>query len=298
MCREHLVRAVILPVLLALAPIPARAQTAASPTGGLDVASASMETLIGWAQRAVTTPEKVRNRDLARDALYARGADSLRFCMAHLDLTNDTFGILAYDLVRVRLAPGISAPVLAEFLDDAHARTRRVAAYDLGFVDAPALAPRLLPLLEDEAASGAAARTLGKWKVREAVPPIIAMLAHPKEQRRIVAANALRDIGDPAAVPALIDALDDPVFTVRKTAARALVRLGRPAERPMVEALASHTGAGRRELVRALGEMRARRAVPALRKMLSADDPMLRRDAAQALESIDPRRAARWVRQN
>ncbi len=248
--------------------------------------NASMEELVGWAQRTGTTVEKKENRALARAELFARGGEGLRYLMGNVQITNESIRILVDEMVRSQMPPSNSAPVLAEFLDAEQPATRRVAAYYLGFSKAVEFAPRLLPLLDDEMAKGASARTLGKWKIRDALPGVTALLASDKEPRRVVAVNALRDIGDPAAVPVLVGVLGDPMFTVRKAAARALATFGPAAEKALIRAMPASGGVAQREMVRTLGVMKARGAVKALKKMLRGAEGGLAVDIREALREI------------
>lgn len=157
--------------------------------------------------------------------------------MDHIHFENMWIRILARQLVPT-LEAEEAVPVLLEALDGEAARTRKYAAYFLGFYEAAEHADRLSPLLHEKDGSGAAIRTLGKWHVQDAVPEIIPFLRDPKkETRRVLAANALREIGDPQAVPFLIEALADPYFTVRKSVARALVSFGLDGEKELCEAL-------------------------------------------------------------
>lgn len=269
---------------------------AAAAPAALDATNAPLESLLSWAQREGSTPLKRANREAARAELFARGPESMRFLLARLDWKNDTVHQLLYEMVLGRVGADTCTPVLVESLAAESVDTRRGAAYFLGFVPAPADVGPLLPLLENELTAGAAARTLGKWKRAEAVPAILPLLRHEKEPRRVLAVNALRDIGDARAIPGLVEALNDPVFTVRKAAARALATFGEPAVEALLAAAPSSRGVQRREIARALGTMRARPAVRTLREWLaSPDDAGLRRDAAAALLAIDPRRAPRWV---
>lgn len=281
---------------MALAVWLCAGRVAAAESVGLDATNAPLESLLSWAQREGSTPLKRANREAARAELFARGPESMRYLLARMDWKNDTVHQLLYEMVLGRVGADTCTPVLVESLAAESVDTRRGAAYFLGFVPAPADIAPLLPLLEDELTAGAAARTLGKWKRAEAVPAILPLLRHEKEPRRVLAVNALRDIGDARAIPGLVAALNDPVFTVRKAAARALATFGEPAVEAMLAAAPASTGVERREMARTLGSMRARRAVPQLRTWLKdSDDAGLRRDVAVALRTIDPRRAPRWV---
>lgn len=249
--------------------------------------TSSMETLVSHAQRYGSTPEKRDMKKAAKKEIFRRGDRALRYLMDHAHLENMWIRVLADQLVRT-LDTGEAVPVLLGYLDSDHEDTRKFAAYFLGFHDTPQHAARLLPLLEDDKAAGSAIRTLGKWRSREAVPRILPYLSDPKERRRIVAVNALRDIGDDRAVLPLMSRLADPVFTVRRAAARALVTFGDAAESVLLKHLPFLAGPDRREVVRVLGTLRSREAVPALRKLLKSLDPGLAGDAAQALLATRP----------
>jgi HEAT repeat protein len=188
---------------------------------------ASDDQLIFNIQRYGNTPEKREAKAKARDELFARGPDSLREMMKRVHIENVAVTVVAEEMVRTMDTQKVAA-VLVEFLGDEHPRTRKLAAYWLGFHETPSFVDRVLPLLKDDEAAGAAIRTLGKWRAREAIPQIVPFLSHEKETRRIVAANALRDIGDPSVVPDLIPLLNDRFFTVREVAARALSKLRKP----------------------------------------------------------------------
>jgi HEAT repeat protein len=183
--------------------------------------SVSYDALIFDAQRYGNTPEKREAKRIAREELFARGPDALREVMQRVHYENVMMGVLAQEMVE-QMEPAEAAPVLAEFLDSPHARTRRIAVFFMGFHNTPEYASRIMPLLDDEEVAGAALRTLGKWKAKEAVPLIVPFLANEREVRRIAAVNALRDIGDPTVVPLLKPLLEDSFFTVREATKRAL----------------------------------------------------------------------------
>ena len=185
--------------------------------------SATVDELARQAQCYGSTEEKAQMKMAARLELFRRGPDALRAMMPMSKFDNVVIRGFLQEMSD-HLSDEQAAPVLLEFLDHPDPKVRKFAAYLLGWHPAPGSADRLLPLLRDGEAAGAAIRTLGKWKVRSALPLLEPFLKHDKELWRIAAANALRDIGDPAAASYLIGALDDALFTVRETAARALVR--------------------------------------------------------------------------
>lgn len=253
-------------------------------------AGLSMDELVFRAERYGSTELKRAQKAEAQGELLRRGPDALRHVMPLTAADSVMVWGLAQELVSALATNGAPA-VLADFLAAPQPRVRRAAVYFLGLCPAPLRVDRVVALLDDDEAAGAAIRTLGKWKVRAAVPLIAPFLRHEKEVRRVAAANALRDIGDPSAAAALIAALDDPYFTVRRTAARALVLLGPDAHGAMIGALPAAGGRQLRELIAGLGETDSRRAERALSRFARHRDPAVRADAEEAMRSIRSRRA-------
>lgn len=115
-------------------------------------------------------------------------------------------------------------------------------------------------------------------------------LEDPTFPRRYVAAWALGELGDPAGVEPLVHALARETGEVARAAVRALVRLGPQAAGPLLEILPSLGAEGRGFAVRALGELKDPKALPAL-VLLLADptDAESRADASWALGQLgDP----------
>jgi len=184
-----------------------------------------MEKLLSDASRYASTPEKRATKEKARIELKSRMSESLRAAMKYMHGDNVGLQVQITEWL-IDQPTEVVTPVLLEFIDDERSETRRIALYFLGFHQTPEHADRIFPYLDDEDCRGAALRTLGKWKVSAAREPAEKWLMDGKERVRVVAANALRDIGDPASIPALVQALNDPIFTVRNTAARALLSFG------------------------------------------------------------------------
>ena len=189
-----------------------------------NVTDASMHELIIHAQQSGDTPERRKFRKNARDEIFARGTNAFHYLLSHFHIENMTIRMLTDEMVRKTLEEAEAAGVLVQYLGSEHEMTRKSAAYFLGYCKTPQYAERLMPLLEDEKAAGAAARSLGKWGITNAMARILPQLNHEEERRRVLAVNALSDIGDPSAIPYFLAALDDPVFTVRKVARGALAR--------------------------------------------------------------------------
>lgn len=198
----------------------------------LAASAADFDTLLFDATRYANTSEKREAKASARVALKEQMPDAFRAAMDQVHGDNVGLQVLVMEWV-FELPSEVIVPVLAEYIDHARADTRRMAIYFLGFHQAPELSDRVMNHLDEDKTRGVALRTLGKWKIAAARTAMEETLANGKERQRVVAANALRDLGDPAAIPALIAALDDPVFTVRNTAARALVTFGDETKRTL-----------------------------------------------------------------
>jgi hypothetical protein len=204
------------------------------PVGGMRAeTSAELDALLVEAVRYGDTADKRAAKEAAREALRARMPEALDAAMGWVHGDRVMLQVLVMEWVTTLPAETV-VPVMLGRLGDERVETRRIAAFFLGFHEGAEHAGEVLPLLEDAESRGAALRTLGKWRVGEARGEMERWLGAGTERVRVVAANALRDVGDAAALPALLAAFDDPVFTVRHAAARAVVSLGDAA----VEALA------------------------------------------------------------
>jgi len=188
----------------------------------------------------------------------------------------------------------------------------------------PALLDQVASTNDDQRERVAAA--LGNYKVREAVPGMIAFLQSPLLKRRYIAAWCLGEIGDDEGIMPLIVALGDPDPLVRKQATRSLIKFNYRATRPLMASLKSDNevqlagairvlgdigdrqviddllqltgGKLRGEVFLALGKLRDPRAESALVAGLSDPDWQVRMNAAMALgtagskNSVPPLRLA------
>jgi HEAT repeat protein len=263
--------------------------------GAASAQAPAFDEMLVQAVRYGDTAEKRAQKAAAREALIAGGAASLSNAMAKIHIENVMISVLAQELVE-RLDADAAVPVLLGFAKSDRPVTRKMAAYFLGFYQAPREARAVIGLLGDEEARGAAIRTLGKWRVAEAVPQIRNYIRDPDERVRVHVVNALRDIGDPRGIPVLVEALDDPYFTVRNAAGRALVTLGAASVGPLLDALPKAREPSLRQIVRYLGILGSPKAVEPLRGLLKHPDLMVRSDAAAALKILSPEKAVGWLR--
>ena len=256
--------------------------------------TASFDELLIHLQTYGSTEIKRELKKAAREEFLERGAASLAYVMNHIVIENMWITIMGDQLVR-KLPEDQAVAVLLPFVTAPKARTRKFAAYWLGFHQAPEHSPALIPLLVDDDTAGSAIRTLGKWKASAAVDAIRPYLASENERLRIRTVNALRDIGDERSIPDLMAATGDPVFTVRKAATRALVTYAEAAAPPVRAALPTASPLSRRELITVLGGIGGRRNVAILRKLLADADPLVRDSAVRALLVAEPEKAPGWL---
>jgi HEAT repeat protein len=139
------------------------------------------------------------------------------------------YAIFADNLVR-ETNPDMVASVLLDIVETTpDEKIRKFALFLLGYHNTPEHINRIMPHLTNETTAGATIRTLGKWQATNAVPQIIPFLTSTNERKRILAVNALHDIGDTNAIPALTPLTNDTLFTVRENVDRALDKLNSPA---------------------------------------------------------------------
>lgn len=238
------------------------------------------------ASRYGNTEVRRERKAQAVEELRQRGLEALDYLVTHSHLKNIWFRIYAQQLVE-QLSAGEAVPVLLRYVDSSEKDVRKNAVYFLGFYDAPEHAAKIMTLLDDEELAGVAIRTLGKWKVSSASMRIVPFLEDDEERRRIMAANALREIGDPRTVPALIEALDDEFFTVRRTAGRALESMSNEAEPALLRATRSLPPVGIREVIRVLKPHASRRSRRTVEQLLDHEDPGVRNDAADFFAATD-----------
>ncbi|MBI5787305.1 MAG: HEAT repeat domain-containing protein [Candidatus Schekmanbacteria bacterium] len=165
-----------------------------------------------------------------------------------------------------------------------------------------------------------AAAALGAMKTAQAVSPLIDALRDKNEEVRLVAAEALVQIGQPAIVPltsviacagcppplinitvltkigavvipSLVDALKSEGCFDRQYLVSALINLGKPAVDPLLPVLLDKTDCARKATAYILGEIGDQAAIEPLLKSLKDESPWVREAVVVALTKIDdPRR--------
>jgi len=135
---------------------------------------------------------------------------------------------------------------------------------------------------------------LGASGGKQAIRPLIGVLADPRDVNRAAAADALGRLEATEAIPQLKALLNDQVFAVRVTAAGALFRLNDSSGLPLLSELAQSEHAAIR--VAAAREMAAQpdTAWQGMVRVLTSDpDPVVRLDAARLIAPYDQALALR-----
>jgi hypothetical protein len=191
--------------------------------------------------------------------------------MERIHFENVMLQVLAMEMVHDWIPATNGTPVLLGYLDHERVETRRAAIYFLGFYPAPEKPARLLKALDDEKTRNAALRTLGKWKVDRARDEMRALLKKSEPNARACwppmrcATSGIPMTCPPAGRPERPHVHRAQYGRPR----RGLVWFGK-AHRPLLRELRDSEGAGRRQIVRLLGELEVVGAVRPLRRLLNA----------------------------
>jgi len=141
---------------------------------------------------------------------------------------------------------------------------------DRAYAIVVALGPKAIPYLAEQLASDDRVQreyvvaALGTLQAADQVDAIAALLADRGLKRRYVAAWALGEIGQPQSVEPLLKALADDDPAVRRYATRALIKFNREALAPLLEALPKTSGEAEAAIIRVLGDIGDKRALPLL----------------------------------
>jgi HEAT repeat protein len=214
-------------------------------------------------------------------------------------------------------------PALHTALSDLRRRRmwrRAAAAYRLGDMADPEVAPALLRALGDHKrpVRAAAARGLGRLEIVDAALPLVEALVsgrvpngvagqalvelgaagvpelrriaeHPEPQVRAAAVALVGLVGDSRDTQLAVRGLEDPSADVRRSSAETLGRIGGPAaEAPLRAALEDRVHFVRAAAATALGTLRSTSAVPELLDMARTDRFRPARAAAQAVARTAP----------
>ena len=184
---------------------------------------------------------------------------------------------------------------LIRALGSGNERVKSFAAHALGRIGDRRANPHLISILESPGPAlgypmKEAAESLGKLGVDARELGAIADLAREGRMPGVV---ALGEIKGAKAVPLLIEALGNEAL--KTEAMRALKKIGKPAVPKLVKALGAQEPKMRRRAAEILGNIRDQKAAPALADALNDRDAVVRRKAAEALGKVCDSKEARGL---
>jgi HEAT repeat protein len=188
---------------------------------------------------------------------------------------------------------------VVEALSDSNANVRSAAVRSLGESASEIAVPHLMALLRDESSAlrAQAAASLGRLG-HLSLPSLVSALKDPKPSVRQLAAEALGDIGSKDAVAPLIELIASDQSGARPEAIEALGKIGDPAAvGPILSVMRTGSPSVRKRAIRALSSFRDTRAIDALAAALSDQNEEVRQAAAAGLGEVgDERVIARLER--
>lgn len=187
---------------------------------------------------------------------------------------------VAQEIEKLRAARIDSFESLLSAVKDGslNSETRLSACWLLGQLRDKRSVAALLVAFSDCKLSWEAAKALGIINSKRAVKPLINSLLQGREtEQRAAAAYALGLLADERGIDPLVKVLNDPSIDerVRGHAAEALVHAGDArAVDQLIMALADHSAEVRFWAVFALGQLRNKKALPELKRLLATDQGM------------------------
>jgi HEAT repeat protein len=181
-----------------------------------------------------------------------------------------------------------AAPALIAALRDRDRDTRIAAARSLGRLRVPEAGPELVAA----AAEGRAPDALVRWALLQVGPPVLpelrSLLSSPSEREQAAALQLIGLLGGPSDASEAEERLRDSSSLVRTQAARALGRLGGERNLPaLLDALEDRIPSVRAAAATALGYLRDTRALPNLLEHAVSDRFEVAHEAARAVARID-----------
>lgn len=185
--------------------------------------------------------------------------------------------------------------VLKSAARDKSGEVRRNAIAGLSKSLDPSVVPLLIAALRDpdDFVSQEAAFRLGMRRCREAVGPLIKVIADPQssDETKKNSAFALWEIGDKKVIPALLKCLRHRSRELQMDASTALGKLGaKEAVKPLLEIVRNGHDDAKRDAVRALGEIGDASVCDQLMPLLTDSNPEMRQAAMCSLAQLKDKR--------
>jgi HEAT repeat protein len=228
----------------------------------------------------------------SKEALGAIGEPAVSYLVGKMD-TQDARTMQALeDIFKIIGSPAVPAIVEAMAAEDNY--KRRLAVRVLGEMKDTAAVGGLLEYRNDSdfRIRSGVLTALGKIGDIRGVEPSVEGLSDDDYLVRTSAAISLSMLGDPSTMDPLMKSLSDPYYGVRFEAAKALGNIGEPAIEPIKEALENPPDtAAYYLLIEIAGNLKDKKLVKPLTKILESNDHLARGFAAEALTAIDSTKA-------
>jgi HEAT repeat protein len=118
-------------------------------------------------------------------------------------------------------------------------------------------------------------RDLGRAGDEKALPYLILLAEYRKPAVRVEAVEGLGRIGHKDGIPTLLAAMSDGHYDVCEAAGRALIRIGGDAVEPLIHLLNNSTSIARLQAIKALEQIRDKRAIPHMIECLKAGETFM-----------------------
>ncbi|UCE66307.1 MAG: HEAT repeat domain-containing protein [Candidatus Zixiibacteriota bacterium] len=228
----------------------------------------------------------------SKDALGEIGEPAISYLVDKMDTQDARTMHALVDIFKMIGTPAVPAIVDAIGAEDNY--KRRLAVRALGDMKDTTAVDGLLQYTDDpdfRIRSGVLT-ALGKIGDVRGAGPSVAGLDDKDYLVRTSAAVSLSMLNDPSVINPLLKALSDDYYGVRFKAAEALWNIGRPAVKQVKEALESHSDTTANYLlIEIAGNLKDKKLIKPLTKILESDDPVARGFAVEALTTIDPKKA-------
>jgi HEAT repeat protein len=233
----------------------------------------------------------------SKDALGEIGELAVPYLVDKMDTQDARTMHALVDIFKMIGTPAVPAIVEAIGAEDNY--KRRLAVRALGDMEDTAAVDGLLQYVNDSdfRIRAGVLRALGKIGDKRGVDPASIALSDEDYLVRTSAAVSLSMLADPSTIDPLLKALSDPYYGVRFKAAEALWNIGKPAVEPIKDALENQSDATAYYLlIEIAGNLKDKKLIKQLTKILESDDPNARGFAVKALTTVDSKKADKIFR--